>query len=218
MNVCCLLWNFWILNSTNQWKFSQVGYGGYELKDKDVFGNIWTSDAGKAPPLFLFDEVCPNGFPITNESFVDAYTCGSCTSDKQCSSGDCCNGLCQKTSLACCGENECEPGESCSSCPQDCGLCPTTVQEIIRGGGYIKTTTTTTTQTTIPATTKSIQITTTTISLSTSTTTTTPTNVTNTGSKPSPLTGFVTFAASPLGIGLIAVIIVMIAIFIKKYF
>lgn len=79
MNVCCLLWNFWILNSTNQWEFSQVGFGDYKLKDKDVFGNIWASDAGKSPPLFLFDEICPDGFTINNNSFVGVYTCDSTT-------------------------------------------------------------------------------------------------------------------------------------------
>jgi hypothetical protein len=204
MNVCCLLWNFWILNSTNQWEFSQVGYGDYKLKDKDVFGSIWTSDAGKKPPLFLFDEICPDGFTVNNNSFVDAYTCNSCTSDEQCLSGDCCNGVCQKTSLTCCGEDGCEMEESCSSCPQDCGSCPTTVQEIVRGGGYIKTTTTTMTTTTTTSTT------TTTIFSSTSTTTSTiPTNVTNIQSKRNPLTGFVTFIISPVGIGMIVVIIVL---------
>jgi prenyltransferase beta subunit len=120
-----------------------------------------------------------------------------------------------KGSFAVCGNSVCDTGESCSSCQQDCGICPTTTISIEptttviehRGGGKIITTTVIT-QTTIPTTT--IQMTTT-VFLSTSTTTSTiPINVTNTQSKPSPLTGFVTFIISPVGIGIIVVIIVLV--------
>jgi len=108
-----------------------------------------------------------------------------------------------------CDDGICNDDETCSSCPQDCGSCPTTTIEY-RGGGGIATTTTTT-QSTVLTTTTSIQMTTTTVFLSTSTTTgTIPINVTNTQSKPSPLTGFVTFIISPVGIGIIVVIIVLV--------
>ncbi len=173
MNVCCLLWNFWILNSTNQWKFSQVGFGDYKLKDKDVFGNIWASDAGKTPPLFLFDEICPDGFTINNNSFVGVYTCDSTTTT-----------TITTTSVE----------------------VTTTVVEH-GGGGMI---TTTTTQTTVPMTTTSIQTTTsTTFSPAPTTTSTVITNVTNNQLKPSPLTGFVGFIISPVGIGIIVAIVVL---------
>jgi hypothetical protein len=121
-----------------------------------------------------------------------------------------------------CENSVCDIGENCSSCPQDCVSCPTTTTitttpvevatTVIEhgGGGGIITTTTTTTQTTIPTTTSSIQTSTTTIFSSTSTTTSTiPTNITNTQSKPSPLTGFATFIVSPIGIGIIVAIVVL---------
>lgn len=209
-NVCCLIWNLWIWNSTNSsWEFSSVGYSGYHLNDGDIIGNIWTSDAGKTPPVLSFEEICPDGFVITNESFVDTYTCDSCTLDEQCISGDCCNGICQEDSKTCCGEDGCEGEEDCSNCPEDCGSCPTTTTPSGGGGGGGRRITTTTSSTTTSITTSSIT--------TTSTTTTTTTTIASITTIPqisqvSPLTGFVTFVTSPLGVGVIVVGIIILAI------
>jgi len=206
LSVCCLIWNFWIWNATNNsWQFSSVGYSDYRLNSEDIIGNVWTSDAGKAPPSYSFYEICPDGFITTNVSFVDAYTCHSCTSDQQCVSGDCCNGICQEASKTCCGEDGCESGETCSSCSQDCGSCLTTPSG---GGGTAATVTTSSTTTSSTTTTTTTSPTTTTPAITTTALTTTIQQI----SQVSPLTGLVTFVTSPLGIGVIIVGIVILVI------
>jgi len=86
-----------------------------------------------------------------------------CSSDEECSSGFCCHSVCRE-SCPFCGDGYCDEGESCSSCPQDCGSCPTTTTIRASGGGYVppKTTTTATNSTTTSTSTTTTTFTTTT--------------------------------------------------------
>jgi len=125
--VCCLIWNLWVLNqSSGQWYFSPLGYSSLQLYSGDVFGNIWTSDAAKAPPAVTFSQICPAPAPSTNSStnssFTDAATCSSCTANSQCTSGYCVHSTC-RAGPTYCGDSYCDSPETCSSCSSDCGAC-----------------------------------------------------------------------------------------------
>jgi len=122
-----------------------------------------------------------------------------------------------KGSFVVCGNSACDAGENCLSCQQDCGICTTTTSIIVvensgRGGSRILTTTrlTTTRQTTVPTTTSTIQTTTVFSFVFTTTSIILPLNVTKEQSKPNPLTGFVSSIVSPVGIGMIVAIIVLV--------
>lgn len=127
-STCCLLWNLWKRNpATGAWEFSSVGYSAMALHDGDVFGQVWTSDYSRQPPVVSFAQACPaSGTPQQTTSAVDAATCGSCTENWQCASSHCVHGAC-RPAAAYCGDGYCDGGESCTLCNPDCACTATTV-------------------------------------------------------------------------------------------
>jgi len=140
-----------------------------------------------------------------------------------------------------CGDNVCYGGEGCSSCPQDCGTCPPSPGPGPGAGGgggggggggapTGPTTPTTTTTTVAPTAVCGNGICESGESNSNCpadcpaapTTTTTPTPTTpGAPAAPSPITGFVVFVSSPLGISLLLSVIiaaVLIIVFYKKWY
>jgi hypothetical protein len=57
----CIFWSYWHL-SNGDWKFSNLGASGYQVKDGDVEGWVWgegvPSGGGEKPPLISFAEIC----------------------------------------------------------------------------------------------------------------------------------------------------------------
>lgn len=72
----------------------------------------------------LSDETCGNGI-------VDAIMGEECD-DENLIDGDGCSSTCQTEAGAVCGDGSCDGDETCSSCPADCGTCPS------GGGGALR--------------------------------------------------------------------------------
>ncbi|MBN2517426.1 MAG: hypothetical protein JXB14_01125 [Candidatus Altiarchaeota archaeon] len=68
---------------------------------------------------------CPNDCGECSPEPIPIKNVGeSCTTHRECGSGQCLNGKCVLKTVSYCGDGACLPPETCSDCPEDCGECP----------------------------------------------------------------------------------------------